>query len=242
MINKILLQSIINKYYLGINETVKWKISNGELEIRFMTPSQDVIGEIKCLNFPLKDSELAVFDTRKLLNLVSICNGDLLLELENINGINTKLKISDLNYNLDYALADPLLVGKVGTVNVPEWDITLEMSSEDVENLIKAKNALTGVDDMLITTDVSLDGEKICKFIFGGNEGHNNKISYQIMGKINISDLKLPFNSDIFKNILNFNRDVDGGNLYINKNGLIMLEFSTEFLKCKYYMYRQAEL
>ena len=45
MINKILLQSIINKYYLGINETVKWKISNGQLEIRFMTPSQDVIGE-----------------------------------------------------------------------------------------------------------------------------------------------------------------------------------------------------
>jgi hypothetical protein len=39
MINKILLQSIINKYYLGINETVKWKISNGQLEIRFMTPS-----------------------------------------------------------------------------------------------------------------------------------------------------------------------------------------------------------
>ena len=242
MINKILLQSIINKYYLGINETVKWKISNGQLEIRFMTPSQDVIGEIKCFDFPLNDSELAVFDTRKLLNLVSICSGNLLLELENTRGINTKLKISDSNYNLDYALADPLLVGKVGTVNTPEWDIMLKLSSEDVENLIRAKNALTGVDDFLITTDTSLDGEKICKFTFGGAEGHNNKISYQIMGEINVDNLQLPFNSDTFKNILNFNKDADEGKLYINEMGLIMLEFYNKNLECKYYMYRQAEI
>lgn len=242
MISKVLLQSIINKYYLGINETVKWKISNNKLEIRFITPSQDVIGEIKCSNFPLRDSELAIFDTRKLLNLVSICSGDLLLELETKNNINTKLKISDSNYNLDYALADPLLVGKVGTVNVPDWDIILELSSGDIENLVKAKNALTSVDDMLITTDVSLDGENICKFIFGGSEGHNNKVTYYIRGKINAENVELPFNSDTFKNILNFNKDVDGGKLYINKIGLMMLEFSTETFECKYYMYRQTEI
>ena len=35
MINKLQLQSIINKYYLGVNEAVKWEIENNELGINF---------------------------------------------------------------------------------------------------------------------------------------------------------------------------------------------------------------
>ena len=44
MINKLTLQSIINKYYLGQNESVKWVIKNNSINIDFMTPSKDVIG------------------------------------------------------------------------------------------------------------------------------------------------------------------------------------------------------
>ena len=32
MINKITLQSLISKYYLGINESVKWSIKNNDLQ------------------------------------------------------------------------------------------------------------------------------------------------------------------------------------------------------------------
>ena len=46
MINKLQLQSIINKYYLGVNEAVKWEIENNELGINFMTPTKDVIGSV----------------------------------------------------------------------------------------------------------------------------------------------------------------------------------------------------
>ena len=40
-----------------------------------------VLGSVKCNNFQMEDAELAIYNTKKLANLISICNGDLLLDL-----------------------------------------------------------------------------------------------------------------------------------------------------------------
>ena len=40
MINKILLQSILNKYHLGVNQSVKWVINDNNLEINFVSPTK----------------------------------------------------------------------------------------------------------------------------------------------------------------------------------------------------------
>lgn len=241
MINKLTLQSVINKYYLGLNESVKWNIQNNLLEIDFMTPTKDVIGNISCEDFQLEDSKLAIYDTKKLSNLISICNGDLLLELEKTAKVFTKLKISDMNFNLNYALSDPLLIDKVGTVNVPDWVVELELTPEDIENIIKAKSALAQIDNMLVTTTQDLDGNDVVEFVFGDESGHNNKITYQIMGDIKEQSMKLPFNSDILKTILQSNKDMDGGKLYLSTMGLMKLEFSNNGISSNYFMVRRAE-
>lgn len=241
MINKLQLQSIINKYYLGVNEAVKWEIENNELGINFMTPTKDVIGSVSCKDFQLEDSKLAIYDTKKLNSLISICNGDLLLELEKNNAIYTKLKISDLNFNLNYALSDPLLIGKVGEVTIPDWVVELDLTQEDIDNLIKAKSALSGIDNMLVTTTTNLDNEDVVEFVFGDESGHNNKITYQVKGKITEQDIKLPFNSDIFKTILHSNKDMGGGKLYLSSMGLIQLEFELENIFSRYFIVRKAE-
>jgi hypothetical protein len=241
MINKLILQAVINKYYLGTNESVMWDIKNNTLSIDFMTPSKDVIGNIKCSNFKLEDSKLAIYDTKKLLNLIAICSGDLILEPEKNHNIFSKLKISDVNFNLTYALSDPMLINKVGTVNVPEWDIKLDLTQEDIDNLVKAKNALTGVDDMLITTTTNLEGDPVCEFMFGDITGHNNKITYQIKGEINKTNIKLPFNSEMFKTILQYNKDMNGGILYMNEMGLMKIEFNYENISSDYFLVRKTE-
>tara|TARA_R110000803_G_scaffold95_2_gene253 strand:+ start:807 stop:1541 length:735 start_codon:yes stop_codon:yes gene_type:complete len=241
MISKLTLQSIINKYYLGLNESVRWTTDNRNLEINFMTPTRDVIGKVVCENFDIEDSKLAIFDTKKLQSLISICSGELLLELEKTNVVATKLKISDMNFNLTYALADPLLIGKVGTVNPTEWVVELDLSIEDIDNLIKAKSALQGVDNMLLTTTVDLDGNDVCEFVFGDEQGHNNKITYQISGKINSNNLKIPFNSDMFKTIIHSNKDMEGGKLYVSEMGLLNLKFQKDDITSEYYMSRKAE-
>ena len=209
MINKLKLQSIINKYYLGANESVKWEIKDNSLSIEFMTPSKDVIGNLTCKNFELEDSKLAIYDTKKLQNLISICSGDLLLEFEKTREIYTKLNISDLNFNLSYALSDPLLINKVGNVNEADWVVDLDLTTEDIGNIIKAKSALAQIDNMLITTTTNLDGEDVIEIVFGDESGHNNKITYQISGDIKETDIKLPFNSDMFKTVLQANKDME---------------------------------
>jgi hypothetical protein len=241
MIQKTLLQSLINKYHLGIVESVKWEIKDNILSIDFMTPTRDVIGNVTCNNFELEDSNLAIYDTKKLSSLVNICQGNLILELDKLNQLYTKLKISDINFNLNYALSDPLLIGKVGTVNIPEFVVELDLELEHVENLIRAKSALSQVDNMLITVGQNPDGEKMCEFIFGDESGHNNKITYQIPGKINIDEMKLPFNSDVFKTLLYANKDMEEGKLRISQEGLMKIDFKTENVYSNYYMVRKAE-
>lgn len=241
MINKLQLQSVISKYYLNVNESVKWETTDNNLSIDFMSPTKDVIGKVQCSNFELEDSVLAIYDTKKLSSLISICNGDLLLELEKTNKIFTKLKISDLNFNLTYALSDSLLIGKVGTVNIPEFVVKLNLTSEDIDNLIKAKSALSQVDNMLVTTTTNLDGENVCEFIFGDESGHNNKITYQVAGEISEQNLKIPFNSDTFKTILHANKDMEGGTLNISTMGLMEIKFQSDDIQSEYYMVRKAE-
>jgi len=241
MINKQTVQSIISKYYLGVNESVTWVTNNNNLEINFMTPAKDIIGSVSCNSFPFEDSKMAIYDTKKLSSLISICNGDLLLELEKINQMATKLKISDMNFNLTYALSDPLLIAKVGSVNIPGWSVELDLTSEDVENLIKAKSALAGVDNMLITTTTNLDGEDVVEFIFGDESGHNNKITYQISGTVRKTDLKIPFNSDMLRLILQANKDMETGTFKLSDMGLVQMNFQTDSISSEYFMVRRAE-
>ena len=241
MIQKLVLQSIINKYYLGVNESVKWKTQNNELTIDFITPNTEIIGNVTCTDFQLQDSELAIFDTKKLNNLVGITNGELLLELEQHKSVYTKFKISDLNYNLTYALSDPLLIGKIGTVNEQEYEVELRLEKEDIEALIKAKSALVGIDNMKINTTRNLDDEKVCEFVFGDEVGHNNKITYQLRGRIDNEDLNLPFASDMFKTVLYANKDQDYGILKLSSIGLLHLQFISDTITSDYYMVRKAD-
>ena len=239
MINKLTLQSIINKYYLGENESVKWDIEDKTLEIKFMSLNKEVIGKLVHKNFDLEDSELAIFDTKKLLSLLNITTGDILLELEKTHKIFTKISISDQDFNLSYALADTHLIGKVGTVSDTTWDVNINLEKEHVSNLVKAKSALSEIDNMIITTELDLNQELMCKFTFGDEHGHNNKITYQLYGDITDQNLKLPFNSNIFRTILNVNKDLDSGVLRISSKGLMKLEFTSGDTTCEYYLVRK---
>jgi len=241
MINKILLQSLIKKYHLGEIDQVKWVVKNKQLSIDFQSINRETLGNITCTDIDLPDSELAIFDTKKLLNLLSITQGDLLLELEKTKDIFTKLVISDSDFNVTYALADLLLIPKVGKVNEPEWDCSFELEAENINNLVKAKNALNEVDNMVLTTEKDLNDDLMLKFTFGDEQGHNNKITYQLYGEIHTDNIKLPFNSNMFRTILKENSDMEVGSLKLNSQGLMKLEFQKETVKSTYFIVRKEQ-
>ena len=239
MISKNLLTSTISKYYLnGLNNQVKWRIKDNKLTIYAGEAGR--VCKVELNNLPLEDSELGIFDTNKLSKLLSITNGDLNLSLEKLKSIYTKLHIADENFDLTYSLADTLILGKNTYYEDPNegYEIELNLSSEDIDHLIKAKNALSDINNMLITTTTDFDGNAICEFIFGDNTGFSNKITYQLNGKISDNSISLPFNSDIFKDILNSNKDQDSGTLKLSKQGILKLNFTSENIYSEYYIAR----
>ena len=238
MINKSALTSVISKYYLnGLNNQVKWRIKDKKLTIYAGEAGR--VCKVEHLNLPLEDSELGVFDTHKLSKLISITNGDLMVSLEKIKSVYTKMHIADSNFDLTYSLADILILGKNTYYEDPEsFEIELDLNKEDIDALIKAKNALTDVNSMLITSTTDMDGTNICEFIFGDNTGFSNRISYQIQGNISKSSIEIPFDSDIFKDILNANKDMDSGTLKLSEVGMLKLNFNSEEIKSEYFVAR----
>ena len=242
MISKTQLQSVINKYHLGEIEKVKWEILNNELQVNFIAPSNIVLGSVRCFDFPIEEADLAIYNTKKLSNLISICKGDLLLEIEKQKEMLLKLNISDMNFNLSYALSDPLLIKKVGKAKPVEgWYVELNLSSDEISNILRAKGAMSEIDNFLVTTTKDLDGQDVCEFVFGDEVGHNNKITYQLQGEINKEDMKIKYNSNMLKTILNANKDMDEGQFKISNQGLMYFNFKNETIESEYYMVPQED-
>ena len=238
MVNKSTLTSVISKYYLnGLNNQVKWRIKDNQLTV--YAGESGRVCKVIHNNFPLEDAQLGVFDTHKLSKLISITSGELMVSLEKIKSVYTKMYIADSHFNLTYSLADILILGKNTYYEDPdEYEIILELTKEDISHLIKAKSALADVNNMLITSTTDMDGENICEIIFGDNTGFSNKITYQLRGNIQKSNIELPFDSDIFKDILNSNKDMETGTLSVSETGILKLNFFTTETESEYFIAR----
>lgn len=240
MIKKLKLSSAISKYYLnGLNNQVKWRVKDNQLTV--YSGREGKLCKIDLKNFPLPDCELGIFDTEKLTKLLSITAGDLILDLKSQNKLHEKLLIQDANFNLSYSLGDLLLFRKDSYLQDPEeWDVILELTQDDIANLVKGKSALGDVNSMVVEVGVDEDKNPICNFVFGDTSSFSNKITYQIFdGEFLTDDLKIPFDSDIFKNILAANKDQDTCVLKLAKKiGLMKINFESEDITSEYYLTR----
>lgn len=238
MIDKIVLQSFIDKYYLGgLNNQVKWRIKNKTLIV--YAGEMGSVCKVELKKFDFEDADIGVFDTYKLNSLINITQGFLIFKTDKINQLHTKLLISDKNYNLSYTLADTMILPKSTYYQDPDtFEVELILEKQDLNNLVKAKKALAESDKMLVVTKQDEDGNNICEFLFGDQEGFSDKITYYMNGSIQMLDIELPFNAEIFKNILNVNKDLIKGTIKINSEGMMKLNFETEYINSEYYMLR----
>lgn len=236
MISKFQLQSVIEKYHLkGLIENVKWRINSDKtLTIDFMAPTREMIGKVVYNGFPLPESEIGINNTTQLDKLLSITSGDLMLDYAKEGKIISKLLIADQQFNLNYALADLLTITKPGEYNGPEeYNIEAVLNEEVVTALIKAKNALANSENVVIKPGING-----LEFTFGGDVEYANKVTYSISNPniIDTNTFELTYSSDLLKEILVANKGAEEGNLYINSNGLMKLEFNHKELQSKYYV------
>jgi len=245
MIQKLELQSVISKYFLnGLIESVKWVVKDNTLTIDFNSPNREMIGQVIHSNFPLPDSEIAIYNTSQLNKLLAITTGLIEMKLTANNKIFTKIIFADKNYTLNYSLADILLIQKPGRVDREfDFEVVCDLNGESLDAMIKAKNALQS-DNVVFNVGKNFDGESVLELIFGEPNLHTNNISYIIPDMFfnDAPEFKLPFDSEIIKTILVNNKDSENSRLSLNTMGLLKLEFAKDNIKSTYYITRKAEI
>jgi hypothetical protein len=240
MIEKSYLQSIISKYYLeGLIDSAKWVIKDNQLVIEFISPNKNLVGKTIVDNFILVDSELGIFDTTKLNKLISITNKSIQLDLVKHGKKCSKLLLSDNQFNINYSLADIMLINKAPQVEEPKYDIEAILENDDIVAMVRAKTALVDTNTIIIQSNETIDGNPQLEFTFGNNDEYSNKISYCVSHLTKNSfnkSYKISYDSELFKLIMNANKEISRGKLYISLEGLMKLEFENNNIKSTYFL------
>ena len=249
MIAKNTLQSIISKYYLGGKvESVKWVVENGNLSIDFMSPTKDMIGKLVAKNFPITtEGTLAIFNTSQLNRLLNVLSGDLMLDAEKTKAVLTKLNIQDAKASINYSLADPLMIQKVGEVNEDvEWQVNATLENEDFHTFVRAASAIQGNEIVTLNPTEDIVGTPVLQFTFGERMEFSNKVEFHInaeFGENVRQDNKIPFSSEMLREIFNANKTSDECHLSFVDDGLLRLIFTSqdEGVDTTYFVVRKAD-
>jgi hypothetical protein len=246
MIDKNNFQSLISRYYLGgLIESVKWKVVNNHLNINFTSPTKDMIGTLECADFPIEDCELAIFNTSQLNRLLGVTSGQLLIAPTKINKMFTKLTIQDVNFVVEYSLADPLMILPPNSVNEPSsYDVVAKMESNDVLAFTKAASAIPNNELVSLKATESIHGNPILEFTFGEKMEFSNRITFSIEAQHSlIEGHKIPFNSNLLREIFHNNKGASSTLVKFTQEGLLKLEFEFEEEKTKttYFIVRKAD-
>jgi|TARA_R110000751_G_scaffold27259_2_gene72057 hypothetical protein len=249
MISKNKLQSIISKYHLGGKvESVKWKVENGQLHIDFMAPTKDMIGRLSCSDFPMtNEGQMAIFNTTQLNRLLNVLTGDLILDATKTHKVLTKLTIQDSKSSFDYSLADPLMIAKVGEVNEDmEWKVKSTLENDDFNTFIRAASAIQGNEIVTLNATRDVVETPIIEFTFGERMEFSNKVQFHVSANFTEKvreENKIPFNSEMLKEIFSANKSADECYMSFSDDGLLRLNFSTsdDNIETTYFVVRKAD-
>lgn len=240
--DKLQLQSVIQKYHVnGLVEQVLWSITDKQMDVDFMTGDRNVIGHLTQKNMDLPDSEIAIYSTSQLLKLLGIMDRTVMLDLEKINNVYTKLNIQDKDYNLHFTLANPMVIEDVGKVNEPqEYDVVASIDSEQMTSFTKARNALSkDMTSVKVSTTEDFSGTQLLQFEMGNMSNYSNKITFTLPATVN-QEVEAVYNSDVIRDILMVNKEMDEGFISIKKEGLMKIAFSSEDTEITYFTLKNS--
>ena len=85
----------------------------------------------------VNEGEMAIFNTTQLNRLLNVLAGDLMLDASKTNKVLTKLTIQDAKASINYSLADPLMIHKVGEVDENiEWKVETTLENDDFTTFV----------------------------------------------------------------------------------------------------------
>ena len=245
MISKKVLSEIVSKYSLGGHvEKVKWVVNEDDsIIIKFINDSKTLVGEINYKNtIGLKKGNYGIFNTSQLVKCLNILDGDIIIETKSQNGLASKLNLADTNYDVKFSLADPAIIPKVPHItNEDQPSASFEISDEFITRFVKSKDALNDLPSFTIETREGMTGNDLV-FTIGSDITNTIQFSVDELHEITEEFEQIPFDSNLFKEILKANRNYESGTIHINKKGLIQLTFNyNDGFNTHYYLVRLQE-
>ena len=234
--NKIVLDTFIQKYNLGGNvNSVKWNSDGETLSTRFISSDKSLLGELTLAKQTLPEFEVGVYDTPLLSKMLGTLADKVDFTLTEVDNTPVAFHLTDSIISVDYVLAAIGVIPDVPELkNVPEFNTLVNINSQFINSFIRGKGALADVDTFAINP---VDGG--VEFIIGYSDINSNRISIKAQsGAVNMTD-SIVFNANLFKELLNANKECSKATLQISDKGLAHIEFNVDDFNVKYWLVSQ---
>jgi len=237
--NKIVLDTFIQKYNLGGNvNSVKWESSGDALSTRFISPDKSLLGELTLSKQTLPEFEVGVYDTPLLFKMLGTLADSIdfsLITPPSDDEQPVAFHLTDSVISADYVLAAIGVIPDVPELkNIPEFNTLVNIDSQFINSFIRGKGALADVDTFAINP---VDGG--VEFVIGYSDINSNRISIKAQsGAVNMTD-SIVFNANLFKELLNANKECSKATLQISDKGLAHIEFNVDDFNVKYWLVSQ---
>jgi len=247
------LVNFIKKYNLGgeiESAIISYDAKEKALVTKFSRPDKTIIGNVKYKGFNLDTtSDLCIFDTAKLLKMISPLSEDFDIKSNVVNDRVESILFSDIDYNIKFILSQPMLIPRVNKPKtLPESTVTISLKNEVLQKIIKSISVMSDDDSSDITFNVN---DNMLYIVIGDIHTNNNQIKLLLSTVEDINwDIKYSntsFNKELIKQVFSNNLDCEESILnltYLTQGsstpGLIDLEFNGEEFFSKYLIVSKA--
>ena len=226
------LLNFVSRYHLaGATTSVKWIAKDGKLFTEFITDDQNVIGSVET-NLDLGEHELGVYATPSLVKMLSAIGDDLEVSVNAVSKTAVSMKIKDKDINMTFMLADLSVIRQVPDLkNTPDWNASIDITSNFTTKFIKAKNALPESENF----GIKCTNETV-EMIINYSTINTNRIKFDIESPDSKDMPVICFSSTLFKEILQSNKDATSGKLEVSSAGLARVSFTGKDYSSTYYL------
>lgn len=228
------LNGFIQRYSLSGNiESVKWISGEGSISTNFISDDKNLIGSVTLKQSEIEPAEIAIYDTTKLKNMLSVLNDDLTISLKSEGDRYSSIKLNDGRVSVNYMLAQMSVIPAAPVLkSIPNFDINVKIDASFITRFIKTKTALSNEDKFTIHLN---DGQPM--ITLGYSDQNTNRISIDIELEDEVDSIKpISFSAKYLKEILLANRDAENAFLKISSQGLLHIGFTTNEYDSNYYL------
>lgn len=227
------LSRFISKYNLaGLVESVSWKSENKTLTTRFISDDKTVLGTVTVNDFDFEDSTVGVYNTNTLKSLLGVLGNDVIISLKRVDEKPISLSLTSDSTTIQYQLADLAVIPNVPDLKVlPDFAISIDMDGNFIEKFIKAKSALSDIDNFTVLTEKGK-----LKIIIGYSNINTNRVELVVSDNFDGEVKPISFSAKYFKEILSANKEANKATLKVSKEGLANVDFSVDGFTSSYFL------